>query len=241
MRTVKVLGIVGSPRKNGNTAKLVSKALEAARKISSVETELYEIAGKKIHYCIGCFKCLDTGECTFKDDFQDFLRRYLKADGVIIGTPVYHASVTGLLKSAIDRLGNVTVCRSIYQGKKNPQFSKICGALAVGFARFGGQELAINFLIHHFLIMNSVVVSGNTLAGNYIGAPGFSGTPPPQPLPRGQHMKSKEAVLEEERNITVAMELGKRVAEMTKIVRLGMATLKEQLPDEYFETLGLTV
>jgi len=236
---MKVLGVVGSPRKNGNTAKLVRKALEAARTVTGIETELYEMAGKKIHHCIGCFKCLDKGSCVFKDDFQDFLRRYLEADGVIIGTPVYHMSVTSLLKSAIDRLGNVIICSSLYQNVKAPQFSKVCGALAVGYSRFGGQELALDFLVNHFLLMNNVAVSGATLAGNYIGAPGFSGTPPTKPLPKGHWMKSKDAALSDERNIASAMELGKRVAEMTKIVRVGMVTLKSELPEEYFETLDL--
>ena len=147
MQKVKVLGVVGSPRKNGNTAKLVSKALEAAMSVPGVETELYEMAGKKIHHCVGCLKCLKTGDCAFQDDFQDFMSRYLEADGIIMGTPVYHMSVTGLMKSALDRLGNVIICRSLCQGKEEPIWSKVCGAIAVGYARFGGQELALSLLI----------------------------------------------------------------------------------------------
>ena len=78
MHKVKILGIVGSPRKSGNTAKLVEKALEGAMSVPGVETEFYEMADKKIHHCIGCLKCLETGACAFKDDFQDFVKRYIK-------------------------------------------------------------------------------------------------------------------------------------------------------------------
>ncbi|MCL5962495.1 MAG: NAD(P)H-dependent oxidoreductase, partial [Chloroflexi bacterium] len=55
MDKVKILGIVGSPRKKGNTAKLVAKALEGAMSVPGIETELYEMAGKKMHHCIGCW------------------------------------------------------------------------------------------------------------------------------------------------------------------------------------------
>jgi len=62
MERVKMLGIVGSPRKNGNTAKLVAKALEAASAFPWVETDLFEVAGKKISHCVSCYKCMDKGQ-----------------------------------------------------------------------------------------------------------------------------------------------------------------------------------
>ena len=75
MEKVKVLGVVGSPRKNGNTAKLVKRALEGAKSVPGIETEFYEMAGKKFHHCTGCLNCAKTGACVFKDDFPDFLVR----------------------------------------------------------------------------------------------------------------------------------------------------------------------
>ncbi|MFC2062990.1 flavodoxin family protein, partial [Chloroflexota bacterium] len=87
---VTVLGICGSPRKKGNTFRLLEKALSGAESISNVKTELYELAGRKIHPCIGCCKCFETGSCVYKDDFQEFLRKYMGADGLILGAPVYH-------------------------------------------------------------------------------------------------------------------------------------------------------
>ena len=78
MQEVKILGISGSPRRGANTAILVKKALEGASSVPDVKTELYELAGKKIHHCIGCMKCLDKGACVFKDDFQDFVTRWMR-------------------------------------------------------------------------------------------------------------------------------------------------------------------
>jgi len=44
-------------------------------------------------------------KCVISDDFQEFANKYLEADGIIMGSPVYHLSITAQLKSALDRLG----------------------------------------------------------------------------------------------------------------------------------------
>jgi len=228
MQTVRILGIVGSPRKNGNTAKLVEKALEGANSVLGVETKLYEMAGKKIHHCIGCLRCLKTGACVFKDDFQDFITRYMDADGVIWGSPVYHMAVPASMKAAIDRLGNSFINNFMKRGEEVPRLSKVCGVLTIGDSRYGGQDLVLSFLVNSSLLMNGVVVSGDTLLGNYIGATGWTGGP-------GQGI-SKDAVLKDEEGMKCVVNLGKRVAEMTRIVRAGVYALEKELPGEYFYT-----
>ncbi len=234
MQEVKILGIVGSPRINGNTAKLVSKALDGAMSVPGVKTELYEMAGKKIHHCTACHKCLKTGACAFKDDFQDFVKRYLEADGILMGAPVYHMSVPGSMKATLDRLGNCIICSSIMQGKNMPLFNKVCGVLTAGLARYGGQEFTMSFLLNSSLLMNGVVVSGNTMLGSYIGAASY--LPVPEKLSRTERAKSKDIVLGDEKGIASAVDLGKRVAEMTRIVKAGMSVLEKELPSEYFYT-----
>jgi multimeric flavodoxin WrbA len=234
MQEVRVLGIAGSPRANGNTAQLVKKALEGARSISGVSTELYEMAGKKMHHCIGCFKCLDVGACVFKDDFQDFARRYVEADGVIIGSPVYHMSVPGSMKAALDRLGNSIMCSSRVQGKMMPMFSKVCGVLTVGAHRNGGQDLVLSFLLNSSLLMNGIVVAGNTMQGDYIGTAGFLAASVPKEMSRKEMLAEKDMVLNDEVAVTSAMNLGKRVAEVARIVKAGISILGKELPGEYF-------
>ena len=230
MQKVKILGIVGSPRKNGNTAKLVKRALQAAAGIPGSETELYEMAGKKVHHCTGCLRCLETGDCRFKDDLQDFMRRYMGSDGVIWGAPVYHMAVPGSMKCAIDRMGNMSLCRSIAQGQELPRFNKVCGVLTIGATRYGGQDMVMSFLVNSALLMNGVVVSGDTWLGNYIGAAAYTGGCTPEQL------RSKKVVLQDTEGMDCAENLGKRVAEMAKIVKAGLAAVKDELPSEYFYT-----
>ena len=228
MQKVKVLGVVGSPRKNGNTAKLVQRALKGAMSVPGVETELYELAGKKIHHCTGCLNCAETGACVFKDDFPDFVTRYMQADGIIWGSPIYHMSITGLMKNAIDRLGNSTLCNWVMRGLDMPRLSKVCGTLTVGAHRYGGQDSVNVFMIQSSLVMNGVAVSGDTMLGSYIGA---AANTCGATLER---IRSKDAVLEDKEGLMCAENLGKRVAEMTKIVRAGLLAIKDELPGEYF-------
>lgn len=243
MEKVRILGIVGSPRKNGNTAKLVKKALEGASSVSGVETELYEMAGKEFHHCIGCFHCLTKRGCRFKDDFQDFVKRYLAAHGVIWGAPVYHMGVPGLMKGAIDRLSNALMCTFINRGKDIPRFGKVCGVLTVGGSRYGGQDLVLAFLVNSCLMMNGVVVSGDSVMGNYIGAAAYTGAPgcvEAYPTLKDQVMH-KGVSLKDQEGVTCVINLGKRVAETTRVVRAGMLALEKELPSEYFyrwEELG---
>ncbi|HHY95292.1 MAG TPA: flavodoxin family protein [Firmicutes bacterium] len=232
MQTVKILGIVGSPRKNGNTAKLVKKALDAAAAVPGVETELYEMAGKDFHHCIACFRCLETGDCVFQDDLQGFVKKYLEADGVIWGAPVYHMAVPASMKAAIDRFGHCVICKYVTMGKEFPRFSKVCGVLTIGATRYGGQDMVMSFLVNSSLLMNGVVVSGDTIMGNYIGASGYTGGA------SAEQMTSKDVVLQDEEGLRCVTNLGKRVAEMTRIVKAGMLALRDELPPEYSYSWG---
>jgi len=99
---LKILGIVCSPRKDGNTEILVREALEAAHEAGS-ETEIILIAGKKIAPCDGCNACLKDGVCKIKDDMQTIYEQLEKADGLIFGAPVYFYNVTAQAKAVMDR------------------------------------------------------------------------------------------------------------------------------------------
>lgn len=227
MQKLRILGIVGSPRKDGNTAKLVKKALEGAMTVSGIDTEFYELAGKKIQYCVACFKCLEKGQCVIKDDLQDIVKKYMDADGIIWGAPVYHMSVPASMKAVLDRLGNSVLAHYIRIGKDIPRFSKVCGVLTDGASRYGGQDLTLSFMVDSCVLMNGVVVSGDTMLGSYIGAAACTGGPDPL---------SKENVLKDEEGMRCAENVGKRVAEMTRIVKAGILALEKELPSEYSYT-----
>lgn len=99
---MKVLGIVGSPRKGGNTEILVAEALAEARK-AGAETDIFLVADKTINGCDGCHSCVKTGVCRIKDDMQTLYQQMGEADAIIFGSPVYFGNVTAQTKAIIDR------------------------------------------------------------------------------------------------------------------------------------------
>jgi multimeric flavodoxin WrbA len=223
----KILGLVGSPRKEANTYRLVKTALEEAATVPGAEVEIYEMAGKKINHCIGCHKCGKIFRCVFKDDLLEYMEKYLAADGIIWGAPVYHMGLPSLMKAAIDRLPNMMEPFYMKMGTDKPRYSKVCGVMTVGAHRNGGQEIALSQMINSCLLMNNIVISGMTLAGAYIGVAGYSGQMP--------DFLARDNVLKDDWALLGAKTTGKRVAEMTKIVAEGKAILDRngELPQEY--------
>ena len=99
---MKVLGIVCSPRKGGNTEILVREALSAVNQYG-YETELVLVADMNISFCDGCGACMESGICKLDDDMQAIYQKLLSADGIIFGTPVYFTNVSAQAKTIIDR------------------------------------------------------------------------------------------------------------------------------------------
>lgn len=99
---MKVLGIVCSPRKEGNTEIMVKEALASARE-AGAHTELFRVADKTIAPCDGCRSCFETHMCKIKDDMQPLYQQMEAADAVIFGTPVYFHNVTAQAKAIMDR------------------------------------------------------------------------------------------------------------------------------------------
>lgn len=99
---MKILGIVSSPRKDGNTEILVSEVLASARE-AGAETELVLLRGKDIQPCDGCRSCHKTGVCHVKDDMQGIFPKLEEADALVLGTPVYFWTINAQCKLFIDR------------------------------------------------------------------------------------------------------------------------------------------
>lgn len=100
---MKVLGLSGSMRKDGNTAILVNTILEQCQS-EGIKTEFISLAGKKIHPCLGCEKCKETKKCVIEnDDWEKIIKKVLDCDVLVIGSPTYYYDVCGHLKNFIDR------------------------------------------------------------------------------------------------------------------------------------------
>jgi len=226
MDKVRILGIVGSPRKDGNTAKLVEEALGAVSALPWVETDIFRIAGKKINHCVACYKCMEKRQCVMNDGLYDFFEAYMPADGVLWAVPVFHMGVPSVVKALLDRFGCMTLMHYLLQGKDVPRFSKVCGVLVNGASHYGGQDLVLSYLANSCLLMNGVVVAGDSIRGDsYIGAAAWTGQ---WPNPFG-----KDNVLKDEHGIAAAKSVAIRVAEMARIVKAGKAALAAELPAEY--------
>lgn len=98
----KVLGIVGSPRKKGNTHILVSKILDGA-KSQGAQTQIIFLSDLNILECDGCHACWKGKKCSKKDDMQKIYSKIAESDVLVFGTPVYWYGPTGIMKCFIDR------------------------------------------------------------------------------------------------------------------------------------------
>lgn len=222
----KILGISGSPRANSSTEVMVREALKAAEGSGDVETDLIILAGKKIIACNSCYKCVERKSlCIFKD--KDYLgeiyEKWLMADAIIIGSPVYHLSVPGVLKNVLDRLGEGIWSLRTTGAVETGWFGKVGGVLAQGMASFGGQEYTVQYLVNHLLLMNCLVVPAEFLTvPGVVGS--FSGKKIYEP---GRIAEFDEAAIKNSRI------MGQRVAEIAKIMKSGAEVLQNQLPQEY--------
>ena len=102
-----VIAINGSPRKNGNTATLLNKALEGASS-QGATTELIHLYDLNFKGCVSCFACKliggkSYGKCAYKDDLTPVLEKIESADAVILGSPIYFSNVTGEMRSFMER------------------------------------------------------------------------------------------------------------------------------------------
>ncbi len=146
---MKVIGIVCSPRKGGNTEILVTEALGAVRE-TGAETELILIADKSIAPCDGCGACSRSGVCRIQDDMQDIYRAFEGADGIILGTPSYFNNVSAQAKAVIDR-----TYVSLLHGKLR---GKVAAAL-VATRRIGGGQI-LSLLYSYFAVQGMMIAGG---------------------------------------------------------------------------------
>ncbi|WNY28603.1 hypothetical protein MmiEs2_07990 [Methanimicrococcus stummii] len=100
---MKIIGITASPHEKGNTATLVQKALEDAA-AKGAETEHIDLAKLTINPCKGCNYCKAHDTCVQKDDFAGVMEKFVAADGILMGSPVYFFDITAQEKVFIDRL-----------------------------------------------------------------------------------------------------------------------------------------
>ena len=98
----KVLIISSSPRKGGNSETLAATFAKGAREAGN-QVETVSLRDKQIGFCKGCFACLKLGHCVIQDDAMEIAAKMHDADVLVFATPVYYYSVSGQLKTMLDR------------------------------------------------------------------------------------------------------------------------------------------
>lgn len=181
---MKVIAICGSPRKNGNTEILLKEVLKGAQK-EGAGTELIQLAGKNIKYCLGCDNC--RYPCKIKGDMDKIYKKMIEADVIIVGSPIYYCTVSGLLKNFMDR------CACLLHPKPKLK-DKVGGAVTVSGHFVGNAEG--EQVIWDFLNWQGIILPGRCTAE------GFA--------------KKKGEILKKKNELKSARELGEKLAGFCK-------------------------
>ena len=183
---MKAIGIVGSPRKGGNTEILTAHCLKAIAE-EGLETELAPLAGLDIKGCNACGYCYEHDGCSIEDDLQPVFAKMIKADAIIVASPVYYGSATSLIKGFLERAG--------YMARRAGGLAgKVGGPLVV--ARRGGQNFTFAELLFWFHIMQ-IINPGSIYWNMAFG-------------------REKGEVQKDEEGMKIAWHFGKNVAALVK-------------------------
>jgi multimeric flavodoxin WrbA len=152
---MKVFAINASARKDGNTAILINHVFGELQK-EGIETEIFQLSGKKIQGCMACYKCFQNKDrrCSVNNDvLNECIEKMLDADGIILGSPTYFANVSTEMKALIDRAGFVA-------GANDKMFKRKVGAAVVAVRRAGSIHVFNS--INHFFFINEMIVPGSS-------------------------------------------------------------------------------
>lgn len=122
----KVLGILGSPRRDGNAAQLLESALKGARS-AGAETERMDLAAMRISPCMECRHCEESASCSqTRDDMGLIYARVRQVDAIALSSPVFFMGLTAQTKAMIDRcqcfwVEKYQMKRRYYEGRDRPK------------------------------------------------------------------------------------------------------------------------
>ncbi|MDD3436167.1 MAG: flavodoxin family protein [Candidatus Gastranaerophilales bacterium] len=151
---MKVIAINGSPKEHGNTyhaLKMVTDELEK----QGISTEIIHIGNKNIRGCLACTGCSKNKNerCVIDDEVNEVIQKMKVADGIIIGSPVYYASIAGIMKSFLDR--------TFYVASANGGLFRHKVGASVAVARRSGEVATFDHLNHYFTVAEMFIASSN--------------------------------------------------------------------------------
>jgi multimeric flavodoxin WrbA len=145
---MKVLGIMGSPRRRSNTEILLDKALEGAKE-AGAEVEKVLVSKLKISPCLEIYACLKDGNCAIKDDMQLLYEKLLEADHIVFASPIFFYGITSQAKAIIDRCQALWVRKHLLGMGKEDKRMRRGVFISVGATRgeklFDGAVLTVKY------------------------------------------------------------------------------------------------
>mgnify|MGYP000863707563 CR=1 FL=1 len=183
-KSLKLIGVSCSPRQGMTTAKSVQAALDAAQAVDPrIQTELIDLGGLNI---------APWSPNPPADDMAPLLPKFLDPalGGLIIGSPSYFRSLSGLAKCFLERLAPLREPKMVLAQKP-------FGVVAVGAFRNGGQELIIEQIQAILLCFGMIPVGGH--------APAFQGA---------TLLSANDSIAQDELGLRTAAALGKHVGEV---------------------------
>ena len=150
MTAPKIIAIYGSPRRKGNTATLLQRAVKGARD-GGAEVEEIVLRDLKMSPCLEIYGCKNAGECRLKDDFQTARDQILASQGLMLASPVFFYTVSAHTKILMDRFQSLWVKKYwIDQTRKDQPTTPRQGLfIAVGATRckklFDGILLSLKY------------------------------------------------------------------------------------------------
>ncbi len=146
MEKIKIVAVYGSPRRKGNTATLLQKAVEGARD-GGAEVEEIVLRDLKMSPCLEIYGCKNAGECRLKDDFQTARDQILASQGLMLASPVFFYTVSAHTKILMDRFQSLWVKKYWVNGTRQGQTGTRRQGLFIAVGATKGKKLFDGILL----------------------------------------------------------------------------------------------
>ncbi|MDK2861337.1 MAG: hypothetical protein PWP33_540 [Thermodesulfobacterium sp.] len=162
---MKVIAFNGSPRKQGNTQKVLELLADELTS-QGIKTEIIQVGDKAIRGCLACYTCRkkQNERCAIEDEVNDWIQMMKKADGIVLASPVYFSGIAGTMKCFLDRAFLVSAVNG------NLFRHKVGAAIAV--CRRAGGVATYDQLLHYLTYAEMVVATSNYWNGVFGLNPG---------------------------------------------------------------------
>ncbi|MCD6585086.1 MAG: flavodoxin family protein [Desulfobacteraceae bacterium] len=141
-----IVAVYGSPRRKGNTATLLKRAVDGARD-AGAEVDEIVLRDYKISPCLEIYGCKKEGECAIKDDFQKVRDRILAGKGLMIASPIFFYTVSAHVKILMDRCQSLWVKKYWIDKVDYNKWEPMRKGLVIGVGATRGKKLFDGMLL----------------------------------------------------------------------------------------------